>query len=210
VPESSGFYYPNRIARSFFVAMDEVMGVPIARSVLQAAGLDEFINNYPPDDMNRQFDFANLAAINVGLEKLYGMRGGLAWGMRIGRVAFSSGLQGFGAMKGVQHPAFQSLPLNKQLDIGLHGLAMIFTNFSDQETFIEADDEGYLVHVQNSPFAWGQTHDRPVCHTLTGLLQEALNYTTNDKPTFVREIECSATGADHCIFRVKVLNDGHI
>jgi len=209
VPESSGFYYPNRIARAFFVAMDEVMGVHVAHNVLEAAGLDDFINHYPPNDMNRQFDFANLAAIMVGLEKLYGVRGGLGLAMSVGRVAFSRGLQDFGAMRGIKHPAFQGLPLHKQLDIGLHGLAAIFTNFSDQETYIEADDDDYLVHVQNSPFAWGQQHDRPVCHTLTGLIQESLNYTTNGKPTFVREIECSATGADHCIFKVKILNDGH-
>jgi len=209
LPESSGFYYPNRIARAFFVAMDEVMGVGVARNVLQAAGLDEYINNYPPDDMNRQFDFANLAAFTVGLEKLYGVRGGLGLAMSIGRVAFAKGLQDFGAMRGVKHPAFQSLPLDKQIEIGLQGLATIFTNFSDQETFIESQSDSYLVHVHNSPFAWGHQQDYPVCHTLTGLLQESLNYTTNGKPTFVREIECGATGADHCIFKVKILNDGH-
>lgn len=206
MPESSGFYYPNRIARAFFVAMDEVVGVNVARGVLQAAGLEEYINNFPPDDMNRQFDFANLAAFTAGLEQLYGTRGGLGIAMSIGRVAFSKSLQGFGAMRGVQHPAFQALPLNKQLDIGLHGLATIFTTFSDQETFIEADDEGYLVHVHNSPFAWGNQSEHPVCHTLTGLFQEAINYTTNGKPTFVRETQCSAMGADHCVFKVKVLN----
>lgn len=205
MPESSGFYYPNRIARAFFMAMDEVMGTESTHSVLQAADLDDYIDNYPPDNMEKQFDFANLAAINMGLESLYGLRGGLGMAMSIGRVAFSGGLQTFGAMRGVRHPAFQSLPIQKQLDLGLHGLASIFTNFSDQETEIEAQEGEYLIHVHNSPFAWGMQHDRPVCHTLTGLLQESMNYTTNGKPTFVREVECSAMGADHCVFRVKVL-----
>jgi len=208
VPEPSGFYYPNRIARSFFLAMDEVVGKQVARSILQAAGLDDFIGQYPPDDMNRQFDFANLAAINVGLESLYGVRGGLGMAMRIGRVAFDNGLQSFGLMRGVKHPAFQALAVEKQMDFGLHGLASIFTNFSDQETEVEQDEEGYLIHVHNSPFAWGQTRDRPMCHSLTGLIQESLNYTTNGKPTFVREIACSAMGHDHCIFKVKLMNGG--
>jgi hypothetical protein len=207
VPESSGFYYPNRIARAFFMAMDEVMGSDNTRSVLKAADLGDYIDNYPPDDMERQFDFANLAAINNGLESRFGLRGGLGMAMSIGRVAFSSGLQTFGVMRGVRHPAFQALPLEKQLDLGLNGLASIFTNFSDQETEIEANEGEYFIHVHNSPFAWGQQHDRPVCHTLTGLLQEALNYTTNGQPTFVRETQCTAMGADMCVFRVKVMGD---
>jgi hypothetical protein len=206
VPESSGFYYPNRIARSFFVALDEVMGKQGTQSVLEAADLEEYINNYPPDNMELQFDFADLAAINIGLEHLYGTRGGLGFAMSIGQQAFSNGLQRFGVMRGVRHPAFQSLSLEKQIDLGLRGLASIFTNFSDQETEVEPDGDDYLVRVETSPFAWGRQSDRPVCHTLTGLIQESLKYVTSEHTCFVRETECRATGADHCIFKVKIIN----
>lgn len=206
MPESSGFYYPNRIARSFFVAMDEVMGRQGAQNVLEAAGLDTYINNYPPDNMDMQFDFADLAAINIGLEHLYGTRGGLGFAMSIGQFAFSNGLQHFGVMRGVGHPAFKSLPLEKQIEFGLRGLASVFTNFSDQETEIEADGDDYLVRVETSPFAWGRQSDRPVCHTLTGLIQESLKYTTAEHTCFVRETDCRAMGVEHCIFKVKIIN----
>ena len=206
MPESSGFYYPNRIARSFFVAMDEVLGTQGCKSVLEAADLNGYINNYPPDNMDMQFDFADLAAINIGLEHLYGTRGGLGFAMSIGQIAFSNGLRRFGAMRGIAHPAFKSLPLEKQIDFGLRGLASIFTNFSDQETEIENDGEGYIVRVDTSPFAWGRQSERPVCHTLAGLIQESLKYTTSEHTCFVRETECRATGAEQCVFKVKIMN----
>ena len=206
VPEPSGFYYPNRIARAFFVALDRVMGKQGTQNVLEVAHLDEYINNYPPDNMELQFDFANLAAINIGLEHLYGTRGGLGFAMSIGQMAFSNGLRQFGVMRGVRHPAFKSLPLDKQIDIGLRGLASIFTNFSDQETEIEPEGNDYLVRVETSPFAWGRQSGRPVCHTLTGLIQESLRHTTNGQTCFVRETECRATGSTHCVFRVKIIN----
>ena len=206
MPESSGFYYPNRIARSFFVAMDEVMGRQGAQNVLQAAGLDEYVNNYPPNNMERQFDFADLAAMNIGLEELYGTRGGLGFAMSIGQLAFSNSLQRFGVMRGIEHPAFKSLSLDKQVEFGLRGLASIFSNFTDQETEIETDNHEHLVRVEMSPFAWGRQSDRPVCHTLTGLIQESLKYTTKGHAGFVRETECRATGADYCVFRVKIMN----
>lgn len=205
MPESSGFYYPNRIARAFFVAMDKVVGQQNAQIVLETAGLNEYINNYPPDNMERQFDFADLAAINVALEQVYGNRGGLGFAMSIGQMAFSNGLHRFGVMRGMKHPKFRLLSLNKQIDFGLRGLASVFSNFSDQETEIESDDEGYLVRVDVSPFAWGRQSLRPVCHTLTGLIQESVHYATDQHTCFVRETECRATGADHCIFKVKII-----
>ncbi len=206
MPESSGFYYPNRIARSFFVAMDEVLGAQGMKSVLEAANLDGYINNYPPDNMDLQFDFADLAAINIGLEHLYGTRGGLGFAMSIGQIAFLKGLRRFGAMRGIAHPAFKSLPLDKQFDFGLRGLASVFNNFSDQETEIEVDGDGYIVRVDTSPFAWGRQSDRPVCHTLVGLIQESLKYINSDYTCFVRETECRATGAEQCVFKVKIMN----
>lgn len=206
MPESSGFYYPNRIARSFFVAMDEVLGTQGSNSVLEAADLDGYINNYPPDNMDMQFNFADLAAINIGLEHIYGTRGGLGFAMSIGQIAFSNGLRRFGAMRGIAHPAFKSLPLDKQIDFGLRGLASIFTNFSDQETEIETDGSDYIVRVDTSPFAWGRQSERPVCHTLAGLIQESLKYTTSEHTCFVRETECRATGAEQCVFKIKIMN----
>jgi hypothetical protein len=206
VPESSGFYYPNRIARSFFVAMDEVLGAQGSASVLEAADLSSYIKNYPPDDMELQFDFADLAAINVGLEHLYGTRGGLGFAMSIGQIAFSSGLRRFGAMRGIAHPAFKSLPIDKQIDFGLRGLASVFSNFSDQETEIEHDGDDYLVRLDISPFAWGRQSDRPVCHTMAGLIQESLKYTTAEHTCFVRETECRAMGAEQCVFKIKIMN----
>lgn len=205
MPESSGFYYPNRIARAFFVAMEEVMGKQSAYSVLREAGLEEYIGQYPPNDMERQFDFGELVAINIGLESLYGVRGGLGLAMSIGQAAFNNGLQSFGAMRGIQHPKFQSLPLDTQVEFGLRGLASIFSKFSDQETEIETEDDGFLVRVDVSPFAWGRQSLRPVCHTLTGLIQESVKYTTNGHTCFVRETECHATGSDHCVFKVKII-----
>lgn len=211
MPEPSGFYYPNRIARGFFVAMEEVMGKQGAKSVLVSAQLGELINDYPPDNLNRQFDFADLSAINLALETQYGNRGGLGFALGIGRATFNNSLKSFGAMRGVAHPAFRALSLSKQIDFALRGLASIFTNFSDQETEVEQDNEGYLVRVETSPFSWGRQTDRPVCHTLTGIIQESLSYATQGHTCFVRETECRASGADDCVFRVKIIRkaSGH-
>ncbi len=73
--EPSGYYYPNRIARAFFAAMDDVMGQHGLSALLTLAHLDHYLENLPPDDLQRQFDFSAIAAMNVALEEMYGVRG---------------------------------------------------------------------------------------------------------------------------------------
>lgn len=200
--EPSGLYYPNRVARAFFLAMEDVMGRHGLSALLDLAGLPDYINNPPPDTLDQQFDFAFIAAMNAALEDMYGERGGRGMALRIGRASFSRGIKRFGAMKGISDPAFQALPLQHRAQLGLRALASIFTNFSDQTSRVETTDEAYLFVVDISPMAWGRTADRPVCHALTGIIQECLRWSSNGYEFYVNEVACRVTGSDQCIFRV--------
>ncbi len=202
VLETSGLYYPNRIARAFFIAMEEVMGRHGLSSLLSLAELDNYVTNPPPDNLDAQFDFAHMAALNQALEQMYGVKGGRGIALRIGRASFAQGLKRFGAMKGIADPAFRALPLHSQMDIGLRGLAAIFTNFSDQESQVEITEDELKFIVSASPMAWGRTTEKPVCHALAGIIQECLRWSSNGMEFYVREIACQATGDHDCIFRV--------
>jgi predicted hydrocarbon binding protein len=203
VLEPGGFYYPNRIARSFFVAMEDVMGQHGLSTLLNLADMEAYIDNPPPDNLERQFDFAAVAALNQALEDMYGARGGRGMALRIGRASFSYGLKHFGLLRGMSDPVFRALPIDKQVAYGLHGLAAVFSNFSDQASRIsEADDGDSHYFITQSPFAFGRTADRPVCHMMVGLLQEGLRWATNGYEFYVREQTCLATGGDECVFRI--------
>ena len=78
----SGFFYANKFARITLEAYEEVMGKNGLNAILNLAGLGTLIDNYPPDNLERQFDFADFTAIHIGLEEMYGPRGGrgLAFG----------------------------------------------------------------------------------------------------------------------------------
>jgi len=43
---------------------------------LNLGGLNNYIENYPPDNLDKGFDFTELSAIGVALEDMYGPRGG--------------------------------------------------------------------------------------------------------------------------------------
>src|SRR5215510_10090556 len=105
--EKSGYFYPNKFARIFIEAMEEVMGKNGLNAVLNLAGLQHYVDNYPPDNLEKGFDFSEFTALNVALEDMYGPRGGRGLALRAGRATFAQGLRSFGALAGVGDLAFK-------------------------------------------------------------------------------------------------------
>lgn len=199
-PSGSGLYYPNRLARYLFVAMEDVIGQNGMRVVLNTAGLLDYLDNPPPDTMASGFDFAHLAALSEALETMYGPRGGRGMALRIGRAAFAQGMRSFGAMQGIVDPAFRSLPLDTRVAIALSALATTFSEFTDQQSTLQDAGNTYHFVVQPSPMAWNRRADRPVCNALAGILQECARWASNGREYYVYETACMATGHDACTF----------
>lgn len=199
---SSGFYYPNKIGRIYLQAMEEVMGRNGLNALLNLTGLRKYIQEFPPDNLEREFDFNDFSAINQGLDDIYGPRGGRGLALRGGRATFARGLKGFGALAGVGDLAFKVLPLNTKLKIGLPAMARVFTQFSDQISRVEDKDDHFLYYIDRCPVCWERKSDRPICYVAIGLLQEGLRWVSGGLEFRVEEIECIANGGEACIFKI--------
>lgn len=196
----SGLSYPNRFGRAFLLALLEVVGETGFTTVMERIGAPYDRAALPPDDMERSIDFALLSALNQALDQVYGARGGRGMALRTGRAWLVKGLNRFGALSGVDDPAFRALPADERVRIALKALASIFTHFTDQPSQLEETPSSYRFTAMHSPMAWGFTSDRPVCQALVGLLQETARWAANGREYVVRETECSACGASACTF----------
>ncbi len=198
----SGYYYPNKIARITFQALEEVMGPQGFRALLRLAKMDHYLDEPPPNNLEREFDFADFSALNWGLEQVYGPRGGRGLALRAGRAAFAEGLRNFGALAGVGDLAFRMLPLKTKLRIGLMAMARIFSQMSDQVTDVVEEEDRFVYTIYRCPVCWGRqgTSDRPVCYMAVGLLQEGLKWVSGGKEFRVYESKCIAKGDDVCEF----------
>ncbi len=195
-PEKSGFNYPNKFALIILMAMEEIMGKNGLNAILHLAGLEEFIGNYPPDNLEKQFDFAHITALNIALEEMYGPRGGRGLALRAGRATFAEGLKGFGALAGVGDLAFKVLPLPAKLKIGLPAMANILTQFSDQISNVTEENDKFVYTLERCPMCWKRTADRPVCYLGQGLLQEGLRWVSGGHEFKVDMATCIAKGDD--------------
>ncbi|MEW6180199.1 MAG: 4-vinyl reductase [Chloroflexota bacterium] len=196
----SGLYYPNKIARIAILAYEEVMGKNGLNAILNLAGLPHLINNYPPDNLERQFDFADFSAIQGALEEMYGPRGGRGLALRAGRATFDAALRNFGALAGVGDLAFKVLPLHAKLRIGLPAMARIFTQTSDQLSTVEEKDDHFVYIIHRCPVCWGRQTDKPACFIATGLLQEGLKWVSGGHEFRVNQTTARSVGDETCNF----------
>jgi predicted hydrocarbon binding protein len=196
-PEKSGLYYPNKFARLAIEAMEEIMGRNGLNAILNSANLKQFVDNYPADNLEKQFDFTDFTALNIALEDTYGPRGGRALALRAGRAIFSGGLRSFGALAGVGDLAFKVLPLGAKLRVGVPAMANIFTQFSDQISNVYEEGTDKIVYtMERCALCWGRKADVPVCHMGQGLLQEGLRWVSGGREFKVDMTTCIAKGDD--------------
>ena len=202
--QKSGLYYPNKFGLIAIKSLEEVMGKNGLKAILNLAGLNHYIDNYPPDNLEKGFDFAEVSAIGAALEDMYGPRGGRGLALRAGRATFSDALKNFGALAGVADLAFVVLPLHAKLRIGVPAMAKIFSQLSDQLSTVEEKDNEYIYTIHKCPVCWGRHNaDKPVCFIATGLLQEGLKWVSGGNEFRVNESKCVAVGDDVCEFVIQ-------
>jgi predicted hydrocarbon binding protein len=202
--KESGLYYPNKFGLITIKALEDVMGRNGLNAILNLAGLQKYIDGYPPDNLEKGFDFWELSALGIALEEMYGPRGGRGLALRAGRATFSDALKDFGALAGVGDLAFKVLPLQAKLRIGLPAMAKIFSQVSDQYSTVEEKDAEFIYTIHKCPVCWGRTgSDKPVCFIATGLLQEGLKWISGGGEFRVNESRCQAMGDEVCEFVIQ-------
>jgi hypothetical protein len=200
--DKSGYYYPNLIAKIYLEAIEEVMGTNGLKALLHMANMEHFIDNYPPGNLSKAFDFADFAHLNEAMEWMYGPRGGRALALRAGRKAFDQGLKNFGPMVGVADRAFRFLPLRYKLKIGLGAMAKAFSTTSDQISYVVEQEDHFLYVIERCPVCWGRHADAPICHAAMGIILEGLNWGSGGLQFKVAEVTCIAKGDPSCNFTI--------
>lgn len=195
---SQRYYYPNKMGRIILLAMEEIMGRNGVNAALNLAKMRHLINNYPPNNFDRQFRFDDIGAIMQSLDDMYGPRGGRGLALRAGRACFKYGLKEFGPVLGIADLAFRLLPLNMKLKVGAEVFADTFNKYTDQRVRLSDDEDQIFWHNERCPICWDRKTDIPCCHLAVGILQESLYWVSGGKNFSVEEIACVARGDDAC------------
>jgi len=200
VANSARLYYPNKMVRIILLAMEEVMGRNGVNAVLNLAKLRHLVNNFPPNNFDRQVTFDELGAMMQSLDDMYGPRGGRGLALRAGRACFKYGIREFGPVLGIADLAFRLLPLTMKLKVGADVFAETFNKFTDQTVTLSEEPDRFLWQNTRCPMCCGRQSDTPCCHLAVGILQESLYWVSGGKNFEVQETACIASGDEACTF----------
>jgi hypothetical protein len=192
----SGLYYPNKMGRIFLVALEDVMGRNGLNAVLHLAKLDQLIGNYPPDNLAKEFDFADIATLLMALEQIYGPRGGRGLAQRAGRALFANGLKNFGALAGAGDLAFKMLPVQTKLKIAVPAIAKVFNSVTDQLSNTTEYADHYIYTLERCSMCWSRKTDKPTCQVAVGIIQEALRWMSGGREFKIEILTCMGSGDD--------------
>ena len=192
---------PNVMLRNLLEAIAEVLGENGLKAVLNAAGLQRFINHYPPNDLNLGVTFADYGTVEQAVEDVVGPKGAKMMLTRIGRATFRYALEEQPAVLGMASMALKALPMGTRMKVVLANLARAATKDVNQPTDIEEHDDHFLFVVDECPCRWRGKKDRPVCFVTVGVLHGALRWATG-KTFKIEEVSCIAMGEDACRYRI--------
>jgi len=196
-----GLHYPNKIGRLTFVSLEEVMGENGVKALLRLADLPQFIGNYPPNDLKKEFPFEAIAGTSMALSTMYGPRGARGLELRAGRVAFTLGLKEFGPLLGMADLALKLMPVTMKLKIVLNATAQTFDRFSDQSSYVEEEKERFVYHIVRDPSSL-RTDPGLNFFIARGILEESTASVSGGRRFAVDQISCIALGDKTTAFTI--------
>jgi predicted hydrocarbon binding protein len=199
---ASHCFFPNKMGRIVLLALEEVVGSESMDTILTMARMQDRLEQYPPNNLNTEFSFDELARIQQALEELYGVRSGRGLAGRVGRACFRIGAEDLRPMLGIADLALRILPLRIRLKVGFEVLAHIFGRFSDHQVLVEEDERYFRWVAERCGVCWGRRSEEPCCHLSVGLLEEVLYWLSGSESFYIEEVSCIAAGDPMCTILV--------
>jgi len=176
--------------------------------VLRQAKLEQFIGNYPPEQLkvSTGLTLYHYASLNAGLLNFFG-RAARSMALRIGRSSARYAIAHQGALFGTAALlASKVLPVSTQIKMGLSAMQAGFRRLSQsvgQERRLELADRGesWAYIDYDCAMSAGKQSDEPIGWIQTGAIQEALHWQIG-KEFEVEQTACRSTGAPASIWLI--------
>lgn len=192
----------NALVRQALISAQEVMGEHGLNTVLRTSGLERFIGNFPPDNIEPAIQASQYAKFNEAIETFYG-RGGRGMLRRIGKASFQYAVREQAALLGVAGVALKLLPERQRIKFILNSMVGALKK-SNSQVEASVDDSGeYVAYLESTcAICHGRQSADPVCYLYAGSIGEAVQWATGREHEIV-ETHCLAKGDSYCRFEVR-------
>ena len=191
----------NALVRQALIAAEEVMGANGLHVVLRTSGLERYIDNLPPDDMDPAIQTSEYANLNQAIEDFYG-RGGRGMLRRIGRASFQYAVHEQSALLGIAGVALKLLPEQQRIKFILNSMIGALKKTNPQvKAWLDESGEHIAYLEETCAICYERHSDQPICHLYVGSIGEAVRWATGKEYEII-ETDCIAKGDPYCRFEV--------
>lgn len=191
----------NSLVRQALTSAQEVMGDHGLNAVLRTSGLERFIGNFPPDNLEPSIQASQYARLNQAIEDFYG-RAGKGMLRRIGKASFQYGVREQAALLGVAGVALKLLPERQRIKFILNGMVNALKKSNPQVNAWVDDSGERLAYIESTcAICHSRQAELPICHLYVGSITEAVQWATG-KEHQVTETHCLAKGEPYCRFEI--------
>jgi len=191
----------NTIMRQALISSEEVMGANGLHAVLRTSGLERFIDNLPPNDLEPAIRSSEYAGLLQAIEEFYG-RASKGMLRRIGKASFQYAVREQAALLGIAGVAIKLLPQKQRIKFILNGLANALKKSNPAiEAWVDEQGDTIAYIEKTCGICWGRQSDQPICHLYVGSVGEAVLWATGVEYEIV-ETHCLAKGDEYCRFEV--------
>lgn len=192
----------NSLVRQALTSAQEVMGDNGLNAVLRASGLERFIGNFPPNNLEPSIQASQYAQFNQAIEEFYG-RAGKGMLRRIGKASFQYGVKEQAALLGVAGVALKLLPERQRIKFILNGMVDALKKSNPQVNAWVDESGERLAYIESTCAICHSRHaETPICYLYVGSIAEAVQWATGKEHAVV-ETHCLAKGDPCCRFEVR-------
>lgn len=191
----------NALVRQALTSAQEVMGENGLNAVLRTSGLERFVGNFPPDNLEPSINASQYAKLNEAIEAFYG-RGGRGMLRRIGKASFQYAVREQAALLGLAGVALKLLPEKQRIKFILNSMANALKK-SNPQVDARLDESGTrLAYIESTcAICYGRHSESPICYLYVGSIGEAIQWATGREYQVV-ETHCVAKGDPYCRFEI--------
>jgi hypothetical protein len=191
----------NSLVRQALTSAQEVMGDNGLNAVLRTSGLERFIGNLPPNNLEPSIQASQYAKLNQAIEDFYG-RAGKGMLRRIGKASFQYAVREQAALLGVAGVALKLLPERQRIKFILNGMVDALKKSNPQVDARLDESSDRLAYIESTCAICHSRHsETPICYLYVGSIGEAVQWATGKEHQIV-ETHCLAKGDPYCRFEV--------
>lgn len=197
----------NHVMLVWLETVQSIVGPNGLKSVLNYAHLQQYIDNFPPNNDDLEIPLKDLQTLYSSLFELFGSKGTRSLQIRVGREAARISIeerpQIAKPVKLAAHLLSESRKMRLTLEKFIEQIEQRFGYSSDLSPIKLREDEDYFYIIDKKWFeSEGRSSQTPVCGFLTGMFQHLIQWITGHEHE-VEEVECRAMGDPADVFRIE-------